>query len=94
MIGVDRLARLHREDGVGFVVYRAELRYRAPAFHSNELEIRSVILETTPYRIRFGQSAWRGGEKLVDGTVELACVGRDRKLVTVPEGIREELESG
>ena len=94
MIGIDRLARLHKEDGVGFVVYRAELKYRAPAFHSDELEIRSLILESTPYRIRFGQSAWRGDEKLVDGAVELACVGRDGKLIAVPDAIRLELESG
>lgn len=93
MIGVDRLARLHREEGVGFVVYRAELQYRAPAFHSDELEIRSVIAESTPYRIRFGQSAWRGDAKLVEGAVELACVDRDGKLIAVPDAIRQELES-
>ena len=95
LIGIDKLVRLYEEEGIGFVVYKAELTYRAAAFHGDSLEIRTRIETTTPYRAIFDQSAWRAGgdAALVEGSVQLACVDRERKLTALPPGIRAELEA-
>ena len=95
LIGIDTLVSLYEKQGVGFVVYKAELTYRAAAFHGDALEVRTRIETTTPYRAIFDQSVWRvGGESaLVQGSVQLACVDRERKLTALPADIRVELDS-
>jgi tol-pal system-associated acyl-CoA thioesterase len=93
LLGPDELVRLFREDGVGFVVYKAELHFRAAATLGDVLEIRSAAREASPYRAVFEQSAWRDGTAgpLVEATIQLACVGRDQRLVPLPEPVRRRL---
>lgn len=95
LFGAEELVRLYNEDGIGFVVYRAELRYREGMRHGDLLEIRTTATAPSEYRAIFQQSVWRDGKgPKVEGTVELCCVDRAGKLVPLPARIFEELRLG
>lgn len=89
LLGVDELVRLWTEQGVGFVVYRANLRYREGARHGETLEIRTRVSLASDYRAIFDQQVWRpgGGRAIVEGEVELCCVDREQKLVRLPPAV-------
>jgi len=93
MFGVDELVRLYHEDGIGFVVYRAELKFREGAVHGDRLEVRTTVQLESSYRLVFQQNIYRkqGDRPLVEGTVELVCVDRNQKLVALPTSICEQL---
>ena len=93
MFGVDALVRLYNDDGIGFVVYRAELKFREGAVHGDRLEVRTTVQLESPYRLVFQQNIYRHGAErpLVEGTVELVCVDRKQKLVALPTSICEQL---
>lgn len=89
MLGVDELVRLYREDGIGFVVYKARLHYRAPAQFGDVVRVESSVSAASPFRLEFRQVALRAsdGERLCEADIELACVDASQKLVKIPAGI-------
>ncbi len=89
LLGVDALVALYRDQGVGFVVYRAELTFKEGARHGDRLAIRTEVQAASEYRLVFAQAAWRQPEDrlLVKGSVDLVCVDRDQRLVRLPEGV-------
>lgn len=95
LLGVDALVRLFEEDGIGFVVYSAALKYREGARHGDSIEIRSTVKPGSAYRAVFTQEAWRPGapRALVTGEIELCCVDRDGKLVRLPDRVISQIES-
>ena len=60
LLGVDELVRLYRDDGIGFVVYRAELTFREGARHGDHLEVRTTVTTESPYRAVFKQDVKPG----------------------------------
>lgn len=93
LLGPPELVRLLDEDGVGFVVYKAELTFKEGARLGDEIEIRTSVERESEYRLRFHQAAWRDDTLLVDGRVELVCVDRDQRLVKVPPSVLNRLPS-
>ncbi len=93
LLGPDELRRLWNEEGIGFVVYKCELTFKEPAGFGDELEIRTVAKGPSDWRISFAQDVYRvgGSSPLVLGVVELVCVGKDGKLIKLPEAIRADL---
>lgn len=88
LIGTNELRRLLEEDGVGFVVYKAELTYKQGAVFGDEVTVRTHVELESPYRAIFHQDVYRGSELLVRGLVHLVCVDANRKLVKMPESAR------
>lgn len=90
MLGLEELRRLLVEDGIGFVVYKAELTYREGAVFGDSVLIESEVSAPSPYRAVFHQNARRAadGALLVSGIITLACVDRDKKLVPIPKSVR------
>jgi tol-pal system-associated acyl-CoA thioesterase len=86
VLGREELARLYRETGVGFVVYRAELSFKEGAVFGDELEIRTIVEIKSDYRAVFHQDVYRAGgdTALVEGEVHLVAVDRAHKLVRLP----------
>lgn len=92
LLGVTELVRLWREEHVGFVVYKAALAYKQGAEFGDTLEIRTRVHAESDYRLRFEQDAYRvarageptEGVLLVEGRIELVCVGADKALARVP----------
>ncbi len=87
MLGTQELVRLLEEDGVGFVVYKAELTYKAGARFGDDVAIRSTVELESPYRAVFKQDAYRRDELLVAGVVQLVCVDAQQKLVKIPDTV-------
>lgn len=90
LLGVEELVRLYREEGVGFVVYKAEMTFREGAVFGDELEVRSTVKVESDYRAIFKQDIWRptGKAAMVEGIVQLVCVDRDQRLIRLPDGVR------
>lgn len=86
LLGTDRLVELWKNQGVGFVVYKASLTYREGAVFGDTLEVRTVPRLESRYRAVFDQRAHRqsDGALLVEGDVHLVCVDAQRKLVELP----------
>jgi tol-pal system-associated acyl-CoA thioesterase len=89
VLGVDNLVRLYRDEGIGFVVYKAELTYKEGAVFGDSLEIRTTVRAESDYRAVFRQDVWRVGGRapMVEGIVQLVCVNRDRQLVPLPASV-------
>ncbi len=84
LLGPETLVALGRERGLGFVVYRCELRFREGAVFGDVLEVRSQATLESPWRAVFSQRVYRGETLLVEGTVEMVCVDATRSLVRMP----------
>ncbi|MEL6344833.1 MAG: YbgC/FadM family acyl-CoA thioesterase [Myxococcota bacterium] len=95
MIGVESLVRLYEEQGIGFVVYKANMTFREGARFGDNIEIRSTVSLKSAYRAIFKQDVWRddSARPLVEGEVHLACVDRDNKLVPLPGFVAEKLRT-
>jgi tol-pal system-associated acyl-CoA thioesterase len=91
LLGVDELVRLLNEDGIGFVVYKAGLTYKKGAVFGDAIEIRTRVASESAFRLVFEQNVFRGEELLVEGHVEMVCVDRDGKLVTIPPSVTERI---
>jgi acyl-CoA thioester hydrolase len=89
----DELVRMFDEDGVGFVVYKVEMHFKAAAVHGDELVIRSVVESGSRYRVVFDQSVWRESTLLVQATIQLACVDPKGKLVPVPDSVMTRIQA-
>jgi len=85
MFGVEFLVNLQRVQGIGFVVYKAELTYKGPAHFGDTLEIQTSAEEGSPYRLVLQQNVVRksDGALLVEGKLELACI-KEGALVELP----------
>lgn len=96
MLGLDELARLWREDGVGFVVYRIDdFVFRDAARFGDDLDVRTTVEAASEWRLVFEHRILRVGEDrpLVRGRVELACVDRAGQLVRVPRGVLDAIDA-
>ncbi len=76
--------------GVFFVVTKAEVRYRAPARYDDELQLTTRIVKQTFVRYDHAYVLRRGTTMLAEGTTTIACVGRDGRVVAIPEMMRRE----
>lgn len=80
------------ERGVGFAVRRVEMEYKFPALYGDTLEIKAWVREHTPYRIIFAYTLHNQDAKLIGkAETELVCVGRDLKLIEIPDEIKDAL---
>jgi tol-pal system-associated acyl-CoA thioesterase len=86
VIGPPELARLWKEEGLGFAVYRAEVSYQDGAEFGETLEIRSRVRKDSDYRLVWDQEAWRpGGRKpAVKAAIQLVCLDRRKTLRPIP----------
>lgn len=89
VLGVRKLATLYQERGMGFVVHRLDMRFKAGAVHGDELEIRSTMQAESEYRLVFSHAAWRKQPEtlLVEATVDIVCVDGDKRLVPLPKDV-------
>jgi acyl-CoA thioester hydrolase len=93
LLGVEELVRIWEQDGVGFVVVRASLRFREGARFGDRVEVRTTVTAPSAYRAVFDQQVWRpgGARAMVEGEVELCCLDRDQRLTRLPAGVMARL---
>lgn len=94
LIGPEELVRLWDVEGIGFVVYHAELTFKEGARLGDRITIRTRVELESRYRAIFHQDVWRpeGTTPAVLGMVQLVCVDRHGRLVPLPETVVATLE--
>ena len=97
MFGIQALVDLYKNDGIGFVVYQAQMQFKKGAEFGDEVIIRSTITKESAYRLIFHQQAWKESqtseELLVDAHIDLACVSENKKLVPLPTLVLQKLST-
>lgn len=87
-LGIDHLVRLYKDQGIGFVVYKAELVYKKGAVFGDTLKIETTIHKESDFRLIFHQNAILDNHPnhptVVESTIELVCVDAEKKLVRLP----------
>ena len=73
------------QQGVFFVVVKAEVRYRAPARFDDELTLTTKIIRQTHVRIDHAYELRKGSTLLAEATTTIACVDRNGELTQIPE---------
>jgi len=82
------------ERGIGFAVRHQEMEYKAPSVYGDVLEIETSVREFTPYRIVFSYTIRNQDARLIGkAATDLVCVGRDLKLLELPEDLKAALNS-
>lgn len=91
LLGRDELVRLYRDDGLGFVVYRAEMGFKEGAQFGDELEVRTTVELKSEFRAVFHQPIFRvgGATPLVEVEIHLVAVDRNNKLTRLPRSVLE-----
>lgn len=86
VLGAGELVRMWREEGKGFVVYKATQQFREGAVFGDLVEIRSTARLESEYRVVFDQRAHRksDGRLLVEASIEMVCIDAARNPVTIP----------
>lgn len=71
----------------GFIlpVAEAHCKYRSPAHYDDLLTFRSWVAEMRGVRVTIRTDVLRGDTLLVSGSVTLACVNAEHKLVRLPD---------
>ena len=85
-------SKLHH-DGYLFVVAEANIKYRAPAYYDDLLEVTTVIESASPVAITFGTTIKNDKNiLLVSGSIKVACIYEsNRRVCKIPSAIRERL---
>lgn len=93
LLGIDELVQLFEQDGVGFVVYKAELTYKKGAEFGDNVRIETTVKQESAFRLVFEQIAKldENSTVLVDGMIDLVCVDRNRNLVKLPDIVLRKL---
>lgn len=84
------------DEGVFFVVADAALKYLSPGRYGDMLLIETTVGRVGPASIVFRHTISRdlSGEKLVETTVKLGCVGRDMKPLRLRKNVLEAVTEG
>jgi acyl-CoA thioester hydrolase len=75
------------QQGAFFVVFKAEIRYRAPARFDDELVLSTRITRQTTVRIDHAYELRRGQTLVAEGVTTIACVDRAGEVRQIPENL-------
>ncbi len=87
IIGIQELAGMWHDHGIGFAVYKINIGYHDGAVFGDLLDIRTSWIKEGDYRVIFSHEAWRPDAKkpAVSCTLELVCLGPNKKLMKIPD---------
>lgn len=71
--------------GILFVVVKVECKYKAPARYDEELALTTRVVRQTHVRIDHAYELRRGETLLAEAQTTIACVGRDGRVMQIPE---------
>ena len=86
IVGTEELVRLWNEEGMGFSVYKVEMRFFDGACFGDQLDIRTTVEKDGDYRAVFSQEVWKpkGKKPAVTAVIEMVCLDKDRRLKPIP----------
>jgi acyl-CoA thioester hydrolase len=81
------------DQGILFVVSRAELEYKSPAFYGETLKLRTELVKMSIVRFELKTRVEdkATGRLVVEGSCVMACVDKDLKPRKIPEEIKSRL---
>ncbi len=82
------------QQGVFFVVVKAEIRYKVPARYDDRLCVHAKITRITRARIEHEYQFYRDGRIIAEAATVLGCVDRDGRVREIPESIRGQEGNG
>jgi acyl-CoA thioester hydrolase len=87
IIGIKTLANMWHKENIGFAVYKITIGYHDGAVFGDLLDIKTTWEKDGAYRIIFSHEAWRPDAKkpAVTCTLELVCLGENKKLMPIPD---------
>ncbi len=73
--------------GIGFAVYTINIKYHDGAVFGDHLDIKTTWKKEGDYRVIFSHEAWRPNatKVAVSCTLELVCLGPNKKLMPIPD---------
>ncbi len=77
------------KNGFFLPVGEAHLKYLRSAHYDDLLTIKTEILEIGGASLTVGSEIWRDNELLVTGSVKLICVNTERKVMRLPQLLKE-----
>ncbi len=94
LLGVDELVKLWKIEGIGFVVYTANLTYKRGAEFGDSVIVDTTVTKTSDYRLFFLQKALLKTSDilLVEAQIELVCVNQKKQLVKLPKMVLDALD--
>lgn len=95
LLGPDHLVNLYDELGFGFVVYKAQLTYKAAAHYGDVLEIWTSPSVESGFRVSFDQVVRKkggDGTPMVIGYIEMVCVDKENQIVELPPIVTSEMQ--
>ena len=81
------------EQGLFFVVVKAEIRFKAPARYDDLLRVHVRIRRITRARIEHDYQFIRDGRVICEAATVLGCVNRQGRIQEIPESIRGRVPS-
>lgn len=89
LLGVAELVRLYSEEGLGFVVYRADLTFKKGARFGDTLQVRTTVRLESEFRAIFDQQVFGADDErpMVKGEIHLCCVDGEGRLVRFPKRV-------
>lgn len=75
------------ERGFFYVVARLECKYRLPARYDDQLVLRTTVERFSPVRVDHRYELLRNAALLAEARSTLACVGRDGRVVGLPDDV-------
>ncbi len=89
VLGAEELVRMWNDDGVGFVVYKVQMAFKDGAVFGDTITIKSTARLESEYRVSFDQRAYRKRDDklLVEATIEMVCIDRQKRPVPIPMGV-------
>lgn len=93
LLGISALVTLFEEQGIGFVVYKADLTYKKGAQFGDHVRIETTVEQESAFRLTFRQIAKLDADSsiLVNGLIDLVCVDRNRNLIKLPDIVLQQL---
>ncbi len=94
LLGISALVKLFQEQGIGFVVYKADLTYKKGAQFGDHMRIETTVEQESAFRLIFRQVAKMECDNsiLVEGLIDLVCVDQHRNLVKLPDVVLRKLQ--
>lgn len=80
--------------GIHLPVVDAQLRYRAPAYFDDLVEVETRLSELRSHSLRYDYVLLREGKRLAEGSTRLACVDHAHALQRIPEDVGVVLRAG
>lgn len=87
IFGLDNLASLLKEKGVGFVAHDIHLNFQDSVNFGDTVDIKTRYEKNGDYKLVFHQSAWvRGKNKpAVNAKIEMLCIDKNKNILPVDQ---------